>query len=188
MISDMSSSNGTGFNANKFYILAQKYTFGTEPNPAGWILIDYTPNLTNYSVWSGNTIPVTALTTTIYTLNNTHYTSGSAYNITSIIGTIPTPANYTTTTQLGFGEESILIGNINTDIKATVYKTKFSQTLGFNQYNSSNNPTWTDDDDVYVTEAAIYEQNNSLVAVGKLNNPIKKNTNKLFTVELDMDF
>jgi hypothetical protein len=188
MISDMSSSNGTGFNANKFYILAQKYTFGTEPNPAGWILIDYTPNLTNYSVWSGNTIPVTALTTTIYTLNNTHYTSGSAYNITSIIGTIPTPANYTTTTQLGFGEESILIGNINTDIKATVYKTKFSQTLGFNQYNSSNNPTWTDDDDVYVTEAAIYDQNNSLVAVGKLNNPIKKNTNKLFTVELDMDF
>jgi hypothetical protein len=129
-----------------------------------------------------------------YTLepNNWYHTavvrSGSAYNITSIIGTIPTPGNYTTTTQLGFGEESILLGNINTDIKATVYKTKFSQTLGFNQYNSSNNPTWTDDDDVYVTEAAIYDQNNSLVAVGKLNNPIKKNTNKLFTVELDMDF
>lgn len=188
MISDMSSSNGTGFNANKFYILAQKYTFGTEPDPAGWILIDYTPNLTNYNVWSGNTIPVTALTRTIYPLNNTHYTGGSSYNITSIIGTIPTPGNYTTTTQLGFGEESILLGNINTDIKATVYKTKFSQTLGFNQYNSSNNPTWTDDDDVYVTEAAIYDQNNSLVAVGKLNNPVKKNTNKLFTIELDMDF
>jgi hypothetical protein len=188
MISDMSSSNGTGFNANKFYILAQKYTYGTEPDPAGWVLIDYTSNLTNYPIWSGNTIPVTALTRTIYSLNNTHYTAGTPYNITNIIGTIPTPGNYTTTPQLGFGEESILIGNINTDIKATVYKTKFSQTLGFNQYNSSNNPTWTDDDDVYVTEAAIYDQNNNLIAVGKLNNPVKKNTNKLFTIELDMDF
>jgi hypothetical protein len=189
MISEMSSSDGTGFNANKFYILAQKYTYGTELDPAGWFLIDYTSNLTNYPIWSGNSIPVTALTRTIYPLNNTHYTAGTPYNITNIIGTIPSPGNYISSPQLlGFGEESILLGNINTDIKATVYKTKFSQTLGFNQYNSSNNPTWTDDDDVYVTEAAIYDQNNNLIAVGKLNNPVKKNTNKLFTIELDMDF
>ena len=188
MISDMTSSNGTGFNANKFYILAQKYTYGTEPNPANWTLIDYTPYLTDYNIWSGNTIPVSALANSINPLTDTHYAAGSSYNITNFIGTIPTPANYTTTPQLGFGEESILLGNINTDIKATVYKTKFSQTLGFNQYNSSNNSTWIEDDDVYVTEAAIYDQNNYLVAVGKLNNPIKKNTNKLFTVELDMDF
>jgi hypothetical protein len=187
MVSDVSSSDGTGFNANKFYILAQKYAFGTEPSPANWVLIDYTPNLENYGTWSGLTIPVTELTDKIYTLNNSHYTGGTTYDITQFIGTIPTTSNYTTTPQLGFGEESILLGNINTDIKATVYKTKFSQTLGFNQYNTSNNPTW-DDDDVYVTEAAIYDQNNFLVAVGKLNNPVRKNTNKLFTVELDMDF
>ncbi len=72
-------------------------------------------------------------------------------------------------------------------IKATVFKTKISHTLGFADCNTSNNPTW-DEDDVYVTEAAIYDQNNNLVAIGKLNNPVKKNTNKLFTVELDMDF
>jgi hypothetical protein len=191
MQSDINTADGTGFNANKFYILAQKYTFGSEPDPANWVLIDYTSGLTDYNLsWGlGNgTIPVYALTETIYNLNNSHYTAGTPYDITQFIGTIPTPINYTSTFQLGFGEESILLGNINTDIKATVYKTKFSQTLGFNQYNSSNNPTWTDDDDVYVTEAAIYDQNDFLVAVGKLNNPVKKNTNKLFTVELDMDF
>ena len=43
-------------------------------------------------------------------------------------------------------------------------------------------------DDVYITEAAIYDTFDELVAVGKLNNPVKKNTNKLFTIELDMDF
>lgn len=189
MKSDISTADGTGFNANKFYILAQKVTFGTEPNPKTWKLIDYTPKLNDSNIWTATTIPVSALTGRVYPLTNVDYTGGTPYDITSIIGTIPTPANYISSPQLlGFGEESIFLGNVNTDIKATVYKTKFSQTLGFNQYNSSNNPTWTDDDDVYVTEAAIYDQNNSLVAVGKLNNPVKKNTNKLFTIELDMDF
>jgi hypothetical protein len=45
---------------------------------------------------------------------------------------------------------------------------------------------------VYISEAAVYSTdangNDTLVAVGKLNNPIKKSTNKLYTVELDMDF
>ena len=90
---------------------------------------------------------------------------------------------------MAFGEESILLGNINCDIKAVVYRTKIVQRLNFNQYNTSTNPTFDDaQDDVYVTEAGIYDDNNNLVAIGKLNNPIKKNGNKLFTLELDMDF
>jgi hypothetical protein len=82
-----------------------------------------------------------------------------------------------------------LLGNINSDIKALVYRTKIIQKLNFNQYNTSNNPTFdSTQDDVYVTEAGIYDDNKNLVAIGKLNTPIKKNGNKLFTLELDMDF
>jgi hypothetical protein len=187
MKSDISTADGTGFNANKFYILAQKFSPFSKPNPANWVLIDYTPNLENYAIWSGNTIPVTVLTTRLYLLDNTHFTAGTQYNVESMIGTLPTNTNYTTTTQLGFGEESILLGNINTSIKATVYKSKFTQTLGFSEYNRSKNPTW-DDDNVHVTEAGIYDQFNNLVAIGKLNNPVKKNNNKVITIELDMDF
>jgi len=190
MKSQVTGSDGTGFNANKFYVLAQKYTYGTEPSPTGWKLIDLTSGLTNYNNWSGGTIPVSALTNTIYTLTNNDYTGGSSYNITNFIGSLPTSANYDTTGQLGFGEESILIGNINTDIKATVYRTQISHSLGFSDYNISNNPTWDNvlDNSVYITEAAIYDQNDVLVAVGKLNTPIKKNTNKIFKIQLDMDF
>ena len=187
MTSNIPTSNGTGFNVNKFYVLAQLVNFGVAPNPKTWKLIDYTSGLTDYGTWGSQTIPVSALTTTINVLTKSHYTAGTTYDITSIIGTLPTESNYTVTPQLGFGEESILLGNINTEIKATVFKTNISQTLGFSNYNTSNNPTW-DDDDVYVTEAAIYDTNDKLVAIGKLNNPVKKNTNKLFTVELDMDF
>lgn len=187
MVSDVSSSDGTGFNANKFYILAQKVNTNLTPNPATWKLIDYTSKLKDYGLWGVYSIPVTALTQN-YTLNNDDYTGGTTYNIENWIGTLPTTGDYSTTTKLGFGEESILLGNINTEIKATVYRTKMSHILGFNEYNTSNNPTWDSNDSVYITEAAIYDQNNSLVAIGKLNNPIKKSTNKLFTVELDMDF
>jgi hypothetical protein len=188
MKSNISTSDGTGFNVNKFYILAQKYLFTGKPNKNNWVLIDYTANLENYASWSANTIPVSALTDKIYTLDNTHYTAGTSYyDIENYIGILPTSGNYKTTSQLGFGEESILLGNINTSIKATVYKSKFSQTLGFSQYNTSKNPTWNDDD-IYVTEAGIYDQFNNLVAIGKLNNPVKKNNNKVITIELDMDF
>ncbi len=180
--------DGTGFNVNKFYVLAQLVDINTFPNPKTWRLIDYTGNLPDVTNWTATTMPVTALTSGFNTLTKSQYTAATIYNIENWIGTLPTNFNYLTTPQLGFGEESILLGNINTNIKATVFKTKISHTLGFSNYNTSNNPTWDVDDDIYVTEAAIYDQNNSLVAVGKINNPVKKNTNKLFTVELDMDF
>jgi len=186
MIPIVASSDGTGFNANKLYMLAQIVDIGLTPNPASWQLIDYTTKLNGYGTW--DTIPVDSLTNYINVLDYSDYTGGTPYNIENIIGDLPTSVEaLTLTNKLGFGEESILLGNVDSSIKATVFKTKISHTLGFADCNTSNNPTW-DEDDVYVTEAAIYDQNNNLVAIGKLNNPVKKNTNKLFTVELDMDF
>ena len=180
-------SAGTGFNANKFKIIAQKVPLGQEPDSDSWIEYDYTPKLDNYTSWSATTIPVSNLAGRTYTFTNTEYTAGTTYTVTDYIGALPTTSN--PNDGLAFGEESILLGNINCDIKAVVYRTKIVQRLNFNQYNTSTNPTFDDaQDDVYVTEAGIYDDNNNLVAIGKLNNPIKKNGNKLFTLELDMDF
>ncbi len=179
---------GTGFNANTFKIIAQKVPLGEEPNTQSWIEYDFTSKLDNYSSWSATTIPVTNLSNRTYTFTNNEYTAGTQYyNVTNYVGSLPTTSS--PNTGLGFGEESILLGNINTDIKAYIYRTKITQQLNFNQYNTSNNPTFEDGmDDVYVSEVGIYDNNNNLVAIGKLNNPIKKNGNKLFTLELDMDF
>jgi hypothetical protein len=178
---------GTGFNANTFKIIAQKVPIGSEPDPASWIEYDYTSKLDSYTSWSATTIPVDNLSNRTYTFTNSEYTAGTPYVVTNYIGSLPTPSN--PSDGLGFGEESILLGNINCDIKAVVYRTKITQRLNFNQYNTSINPTFDDgEDDVYITEAGIYDDNNNLVAIGKLNRPIKKNGNKLFTLELDMDF
>ena len=189
MASNVSSSNGTGFNVNSLYILAQKCTIGEEPIATGWRLMNVTSKLNTYSTWATTTMPVSALTQQAYTINNDDYTGGTTYDISSIIGTLPTSPTYTD--GLGFGEESILIGNINTDIKATVYKTQIGQNLNFNQYNTTVNPTYSFNDgnsDVFITEVGIYDDNNNLVAVGKLSNPLKKNSLRLLTVQIDMDF
>ena len=188
MQSSAGLSAGTGFNANKFKIIAQKVAIGSEPDPQLWIEYDYTPNLDNYANWSATTIPVSNLANRTYTFTNDQYTAGTQYyNVTNYVGAIPTTSS--PNDGLAFGEESILLGNLNTDIKALVYRTKISQKLNFNQYNTSNNPTFnSSEDDVYVSEVGIYDDNNNLVAIGKLNKPIKKNGNKLFTLELDMDF
>ena len=179
---------GTGFNANTLKIIAQKVPLGSEPDPALWIEYDYTSKLDNYSSWSATTIPVTNLSNKVYTFTNAEYTAGTQYyNVTNYIGSLPTTTN--PSDGLAVGEESILLGNINCDIKSVVYRTKIVQRLNFNQYNTSTNPTFDDgEDEVYITEAGIYDDNNNLVAIGKLNTPIKKNGNKLFSLELDMDF
>jgi hypothetical protein len=187
MENSLTSSNGTGFNANKLYILAQIVPYGEQPTPADWILMDYTSKLAGYSSWNGNyNMPISALTSQNYRITKTEYDAGIPYDIENFIGPLPTAPSYTT--GLGFGEESILLGNVNTSIKANVYKTQIIQNLGFSQYNTSNNPTFENGDDVFVTEAGVYDDNNNLVAVAKLNNPIKKNNTKLFTIEIDMDF
>ena len=134
-------------------------------------------------------MPVSALTQQSYTITNDDYTGGTIYNISNIIGTLPSSPTYTDS--LGFGEESILIGNINTDIKATVYRTQIGQNLNFNQYNTTVNPTYSFNDgnsDIFITEAGIYDDNNNLVAVGKLSYPLKKNSFRLLTIQIDMDF
>jgi hypothetical protein len=177
---------GTGFNANTFKIIAQKVTIGVEPNPASWIEYDFTPKLNNYSSWSATTIPVSDLAGTTYTFTNAEYTAGTPYNITNYIGALPITSS--PNDGLAFGEESILLGNVNTGIKATVYRSSINNMLGFAEYNTSENPTFESNDDVYITEAGVYDDNNNLVAIGKLNNPIKKNGNKLFNLRLDMDF
>lgn len=188
MESNISTSIGTGFSANRFYILSQIVNYGDEPAPESWYIYDYTPKLDNYTSWSANTIPVSALTNNLYSFTYNEYTGGSIYNITNQIGTLPTNNNYLTTAQLGFGEESILLGNVNTNIQAFVYRSNIKKTLEFQKYNSSKNPTWVNGDAVYITEAGIYDSNNNLVAIGKLNTPVKKDSTKLFSIELDMDF
>ena len=154
-----------------------------------WRFIDVTSGLTNYASTSGTSInpddldqssnqKVFNITKELYDTN-----SGNTYVLNNYI-TIPTS---TQPDKLNFGDEVFFFGNIETDIQAISYKTKFVLPLGGNSFNSSINPTWTSGS-VWVSEVGIYDLQKNLVAIGKINKPIEKKVGKVVILELEIDF
>ena len=60
--------------------------------------------------------------------------------------------------------------------------------MELNEFNQSTNTTWNETESVWISEIGIYDENNNLVAIGKLNNPIEKNPSILRTVLFNIDF
>lgn len=89
---------------------------------------------------------------------------------------------------LNFGSEELFFGNVKTDIKALAFATTFRFQLDVGSYDKSTNPTWNPTLPIYITEVGIYDNNNYLVVSGKLNYPIKKGSDEIVLISLDMDF
>jgi hypothetical protein len=191
------STAGTGFTANKIYALVQSAitstTGATSPDPAKWFKYDLTPQIT---------IPAKHVTGTplmaIELINNNFkipigkmnlYTGGTTgftpYNLTYL--------NYPAISgdSLSFGDEIYFLGNVSAQIHADVYVTDLPILLNLNEFNSSTNPTWKElspQPPVAISEIGIYDANKNLVAIGKLNDPIVKDSSISRTIVFDIDF
>ena len=73
-------------------------------------------------------------------------------------------------------------------LKATAYTTDIPIVMPLNQFNSTTNPTWDGSVPVSVSEVGIYDSVGNLVAIGKLNNPISKDSTIARTIVFAMDF
>lgn len=179
-------NTGNGFTFGKFKLIYQLVNNSTDrPTPSNWKEYDFTTKLSNYSSWSGSSIPSTAFSNVSFIIDNNTITGGTTYDLNNYI-TIPTTSQ---PDNLQFGDECFLFGNFNTDISATVFKSKFLITLPYNNFNVSSNPTYDSAlDTVYISSMGIYDDNNNLVAVGKLNTPIEKKNNQTRLIELTIDF
>ena len=89
-----------------------------------------------------------------------------------------------------FGDEVIFYGNIETDIKATIYKTQLTCNVLPNQYISTTNPTFNSDQDkVAFTEIAIKDNSDEIVAIGKFSEPITRKYNSdMLVLQVTIDF
>jgi hypothetical protein len=98
--------------------------------------------------------------------------------------------NTGSTSGLTFGDETFFFGNIQTTIMATVYKSVMTVLVPDTEFNSSNNSSFDNlqDDDTYLTEIGILNNDNVLVAVGKPTYPIKKNDSRYLAFQLEIDF
>lgn len=181
--------DGTGWNAKKLYLLAQVVAVTgdtAQPDPANWSIVDVTSQLNGYGIFSGTTIPPSTFDTdTIinvpigslskalkYTLNYLDYPS-----------TLSVDDN-----RLAFGEEAFFFGNVRGEIKATAYTTDISMVLPLNQYNSTTNSSWDQMSPVQISEAGLFDDNNNLIAVGKFNYPIAKDSTIFRTIQFSIDF
>ena len=79
--------------------------------------------------------------------------------------------------KLQFGDERFFYGNLETYIGATIFKTVFNINLSADDFKTTANPSrpnsLVNPPDIRVTEVGIYDDNNSLVMIGKLSKPIK---------------
>lgn len=180
---------GDGWSANKLFVLAQ-IADGTgstvTADPTKWVAIDVTSQLDNYASFSATTIPASSINaSTFIIVKISDILTAPPYSLTYL--DYPTKLSVDDQS-LAFGEEAFFFGNVNTDIKAIAYATEIPAVLPLNQYNSTTNPTWDGQSPVTISEMGIFDDKNNLVAIGKLNNPIQKDSTIYRTVLFSIDF
>ncbi len=180
---------GWGFNANRIYALVQivEATGSTvTADPANWSIIDVTPQLADYDTFSATTIPVGAFnSSTIITVGVQEVLNAAKYDLTYLSN----PSNLSgDDTKLAFGEEAFFYGNVNSEIMAIAYTTEIPAVMPLNEYNSTTNETWDESSAVTISEMGIFNTNNDLVGIGKLNNPIDKDSTIYRTLLFSIDF
>lgn len=182
---------GTGYTATNIYGIFQvvdNSNFSTlddvKPTASAWKIQDLTSNILLHV--SGNTITPTEIANTVFKISLANYNYQPTYNLSDYM-TYPS-TQQTADSELCFGEEYLFLGVVKTDIKAIAYTTDIPINLNLNEFNSSTNESWTKDDKVAISEIGIYDSNKNLVAIGKLNNPIVKDSTISRTIVFDIDF
>lgn len=154
-----------------------------KPKHNAWKIIDVSDQIENYDI--NVSITPQDLSSTVFKIPYNTYQSAVTYDLNYL--TYPLD-NDDDINKLSFGEESFFFGNVITDIEAIAYTTDIPITLRLGDFNSTTNPTWDGESDLYITEVGIYDDNNNLVGIGKLNYPISKSPSIGRTIVFAIDF
>lgn len=179
----------TGFSVNEIHALVQLVQNSDKPDPAKWKTYDLTNQISGHS--AGQLISPADLLGVVFEIPLLDY-HNSAIFIPYDLDYLNYPA-ITETDKLCFGDETYFLGNVTTDIKADVYVMELPINLVLYEFNSSTNLTWNSerDESVAISEVGIYADINGskeLVAIGKLNDPITKDSTISRTIVFAIDF
>jgi hypothetical protein len=167
----------TGYTATSMKIICQLVTGDTRPSPTAWRQIDVTSAMT----LSNGFITQSSLTGTTFQIGLDDYNTAPTYQLQNYLD-IPLNGQ---TNLLNFGDEYYFYGNFETDISATIYEMKYLINLNRNQFTNTSNPTWTPGTKSYVTELGLYDSNNDLIVISKLQSPELRQGIQQFVVKLD---
>ena len=169
-----------GFYAEQFQVLAQKTVSGQRPDPAQWRLIDFTDQISQYFI--NGYVTQESLTATTFVVTAENYAAAPYYNLNDYIPLVPIGA---TGQQLNFGDEYYFYGSLETDIQATIYEMKYKINLSANEFLLSQNPTWTQGTQSYITEIALMDENKDILVISKLQSPVLRQGIQQYVVKLD---
>lgn len=186
----LSTNVNSGYTANNIYIILQLVSGGTNiipvPTPGDWKIIDVTNQIQGHI--AGALLTPQEITGTLFRVPFNNYESLSRYTINQNLPELNYPSALPVDeNKLSFGDETYFMGNVTTNIHADVYTTNILIPLLLGEYNYSNNPTW-DGMSVFASEVGIYDNTGNLVAIGKFNNPIEKNSQISRTIQFAIDF
>lgn len=90
---------------------------------------------------------------------------------------------------LAFGSGILGLAQITGSWESNIYRLSATCVAKNTEFNQTQNPTYSSStvSSMYVTEVALYNENNELLMTGKLNKPLEKNEQKYVTVKLDLD-
>ena len=168
-----------GFSATNMKILVQKVSGTTRPSATQWLQIDVTPELESSKV--DGYLTMSGITGTTFQIGDANYASASGYNLSNYITLVPNNSPNV----LNFGDEYYFYGNFESDIAATIYEMKYLVNLPQNQFTNTSNPTWTSGTTSYITEIGLYDSNEDLIVISKLQSPQKRQGIQQFVVKLD---
>jgi hypothetical protein len=194
---NLSALSGTGWNANSIQILLQEIAtsattqVGDLPT-TNWKLISDGIGNGIYTGETGDaTINPVNLQAHNFLITQQDYDSGTTYSLTGAFSSFTENIDYLNATGLTFGNESFFYGNITTGIQASVFKTLITVFARNDEYNSSLNNSSYDslyDENTFISEVGIINNNNELVAVAKPSYPIMKNESRYLAFQLELDF
>lgn len=184
-----SATGATGYTAIKILFFVQivnnsgfTNVHEISPDSSQWRIYDVTDQ-TNGGWLSGQTLTKSQIKSTIYKISLYDYMLKSLYDLNYLGYPASLEIN-----KLSFGDETYFFGTVNSDIEAIVYTTDLSINLLLDEFNTTTNPTWDGVSPVSISEIGIYDENKNLVAIGKLNNPITKDSTIARTIVFAIDF
>jgi len=187
----LSAVGGTGYTVNRIFLLIQLvdnllYTDlnNVKPDSSKWKIYETTDQINGYTPINFVLTP-TNITSTVFSVPLYQYNFMSGYTLNYLKYPNSLIAD---DDKLCFGDEEYFFGNVTSDIEAIAYTTDLAIYLPLNEFNSTINASWDNVSEVYISEIGLYDSNNNLVGIAKLNDPIPKDATISRTIVFAMDF
>lgn len=87
------------------------------------------------------------------------------------------------------GNQTVGFGYMSGHFESIIYKMSASCVARNGEFNETQNETFDGNvnSDIFITEVALYNEQNEMLMIGKLNNPIIKNNEKYVTIRVELD-